>query len=303
MKLSSGYHYIPVSDLYRSAEWYAAHLGFQIVFEDPLYLELRNESGIRMMLIPNEDGIHCHMSYANGPQAVHGFIVPDPEAAYRQLEERGIQVGSMSRYQGLSFGFHDPDGNRIELWGDYPKALTAGDHAGARNREVRIQRLETPDQAEGWRAAFAKHGLVRSDDYYDDCLRENRNGTRMTLLAMVDGELAGCAHVKYISGYPYFRDHGIPEINDLNVFPGYRRKGIANQLLDQFESRVSATHKRIGIGVGLYRDYGQAQRIYCRRGYIPDGNGAAYHGQAVEPGSTIRVDDDLVLYFTKELSR
>ncbi len=57
----------------------------------------------------------------------------------------------------------------------------------------------------------------------------------------------------------------------------------------------------IGIGVGLYKDYGSAQRLYCKKGYIPDGHGVQYQYQPVAPGSMIRADDDLLLFFTKNL--
>jgi hypothetical protein len=54
-----------------------------------------------------------------------------------------------------------------------------------------------------------------------------------------------------------------------------------------------------GIGVGLFASYGSAQRLYVRRGYIPDGRGIARRGETIEPGASVVVDDDLVLYFTK----
>lgn len=57
----------------------------------------------------------------------------------------------------------------------------------------------------------------------------------------------------------------------------------------------------VGIGVGLYASYGSAQRIYARRGYIPDGRGITYANETVEPGSSVRVDDDLILYMIKSL--
>jgi len=122
MKLESGYHYISVSNLKRSTEWYSKHLGFHLKFEDPLYVELRSESGIRIMLILNEDHVVSHMTYSNGPQASHGFIVSDIEGAYQELMEMGVEVNRISNYQGRSFGFHDLDGNIIELWSDYPSS-------------------------------------------------------------------------------------------------------------------------------------------------------------------------------------
>ena len=57
---------------------------------------------------------------------------------------------------------------------------------------------------------------------------------------------------------------------------------------------------KVGIGVGLYDGYGSAQRLYIKRGYIPDGLGVTYNYNHVTPGANVCLDDDLVLWFTKE---
>lgn len=104
------------------------------------------------------------------------------------------------------------------------------------------------------------------------------------------------------SDYSLFADRNIPEINDLNVFPEYQRQGIASKMFDEFEQIArQLSYKHIGIGVGLYEDYGKAQIMYFHRGFIPDGTGIKYEGKEVLPGTMVRVDDDLVLYFTKSL--
>lgn len=119
MQMTSGYVYIPVSNLQSAAAWYTEHLGFKLVKEDPMFLELRAEPGIRILLITNEDGITSHMHYQAGTQASYGFTVTDIIAAYQHFIDTGIEVGRISHYEGTSFSFHDPDGNVIELWGDY----------------------------------------------------------------------------------------------------------------------------------------------------------------------------------------
>lgn len=75
------------------------------------------------MLLPNEGHITSHMNYKSGPQAAHGFVVPDIESVYQKLIEAGIKVNPISDYQGKSFGFYDPDGNLLEFWSDYPFEL------------------------------------------------------------------------------------------------------------------------------------------------------------------------------------
>ncbi len=53
---------------------------------------------------------------------------------------------------------------------------------------------------------------------------------------------------------------------------------------------------------GLYDDYGSAQRLYVRRGYLPDGRGVMYDYEPVRPGGSIRLDDDAILMMTKPLA-
>ena len=72
--------------------------------------------------------------------------------------------------------------------------------------------------------------------------------------------------------------------------------------MDEAEQTVAQRdHHLVGVGVGLYADYGAAQRMYTRRGYILDGRGLVSHGRFVKYGEAVVLDDDLVLYFTKAL--
>src|SRR6185503_17510377 len=112
---------------------------------------------------------------------------------------------------------------------------------------------------------------------------------------------AGHMSVVWSPNYPYFRDNGIPEIQDLNVLPAYRRQHVATLLVDTAENLIRERSKIAGIGVGLYADYGPAQRMYIRRGYVPDGKGVAYHDAYVTPGASYPVDDDLILFLTRQL--
>jgi hypothetical protein len=71
--------------------------------------------------------------------------------------------------------------------------------------------------------------------------------------------------------------------------------------MNEAETRVARRSNRVGLGVGLYSDYGSAQRMYVHRGYIPDGAGVVLDGVSVAPGSMIKLDDGPVLMFTKQL--
>jgi GNAT superfamily N-acetyltransferase len=101
--------------------------------------------------------------------------------------------------------------------------------------------------------------------------------------------------------YAPLRENGIPEIQDLNVLPPFRRRGIGSRLLDAAEEIVASRSAEVGIGFGLYADYGAAQRLYVRRGYVPDGRGASHRGRFVLGGELVVADDDLVIHLTKRL--
>jgi GNAT superfamily N-acetyltransferase len=106
------------------------------------------------------------------------------------------------------------------------------------------------------------------------------------------------------SNYQGFRRHGIPLLHQIAVAEPFRRQGIATLLMDAAEQlardRGAAT---LGITVGLFDEYGPAQRMYGRRGYIPDGRGACQHQQPVPEGLQVTMDHDLIMWLTKDLVR
>ncbi len=55
--------------------------------------------------------------------------------------------------------------------------------------------------------------------------------------------------------------------------------------------------------MGLYRDYGPAQQLYFQLGYLPEGNGITYKGQPTTPGQSYPLDDHLILWLVKVLSK
>ena len=58
-----------------------------------------------------------------------------------------------------------------------------------------------------------------------------------------------------------------------------------------------------GLGVGLHSGYGGAQRLYAKRGYLPDGSGVWYRDAVCEPYTICRNDDDLTLYLSKAFDK
>jgi ribosomal protein S18 acetylase RimI-like enzyme len=148
-------------------------------------------------------------------------------------------------------------------------------------------------------AAFTALGWHKPTALFQRYLAEQERGHRLAFVAEWRGEFAGYVTLVWVSDYSPFAERHIPEISDLNVLPDHRRQGIGNALLDRAESAAATRSNVVGLGVGLSCDYGAAQRIYVRRGYLPDGRGVIYNNQPVEAGATIRIDDDATLMFTR----
>jgi GNAT superfamily N-acetyltransferase len=150
-------------------------------------------------------------------------------------------------------------------------------------------------------AAFAAQGWTKPAAQYARYLDEQTAGERAVLVARVDGAFAGYVTLVWEPEYPPFREAGVPEIQDFNVLIAFRRRRIGAALMDAAERLAAERARTVGLGVGLYPDYGPAQRLYVLRGYVPDGAGIAWNHVQTTPGQQVVVDDDLVLYFTKAL--
>jgi GNAT superfamily N-acetyltransferase len=150
-------------------------------------------------------------------------------------------------------------------------------------------------------AAFAQLGWNKPASQYQRYLVEAAQGVRTAIVARLDGLFVGYVTIKWESDYPPFRDAAVPEVQDFNVLPDFRRRRIGSRLMDEAEKIIVARSWTAGIGVGFGSDYGAAQRLYVLRGYVPDANGGTSRGMRVKWGDSVTVDDDLVLYFTKTL--
>jgi ribosomal protein S18 acetylase RimI-like enzyme len=150
--------------------------------------------------------------------------------------------------------------------------------------------------------AFAAQGWEKPEVQYYRYYEQTRRGERVALVAEDEAGFAGYVTIEWVSGYLPFREAGIPEIADFNVLIRCRRRGIGTALLDEAERRIAQRSAVAGIGVGLTPDYGAAQILYVRRGYVPDGRGLWQGGRALHYGDSATVNDDLALYFTKPVS-
>nr|WP_246220914.1 GNAT family N-acetyltransferase [Phytoactinopolyspora mesophila] len=128
-----------------------------------------------------------------------------------------------------------------------------------------------------------------------------RSAKRDVIVAWSNSDPIGYLTIAWDSPYPPFAAASIPEIVDFNVLARHRRRGAGSTLMDEAEDRIARRSDHAGIGVGLYSDYGSAQRMYVKRGYIPDGAGVVLGCRPVAPGTTIVIDDGPSLMFTKRL--
>jgi GNAT superfamily N-acetyltransferase len=170
------------------------------------------------------------------------------------------------------------------------------------NPNLKIRELEDRDLSV-ISDSFTEIGWHKIRSQYERYLQEQKEGTRIVLIAELNSDFAGHVTLLWQSAYPHFRENGIPEIADLNVLPPYRRQGIASALVQRTEEIAVTRSSIIGIGVGLHPGYNAAQRMYVLRGYIPDGRGVTYRNEYVREGEQVAFDDDLVLYLTKEKGR
>lgn len=158
--------------------------------------------------------------------------------------------------------------------------------------ESDARRLYDAELAQGWHPDMAGY-LKRLED--------QRTGRSIALTAECGGEVAGKLFLYPDSPWGAFGGRGLPEIVDLCVFERFQRRGIGSRLMDVAEALAARHADMLYLAVGLHGGYGSAQRMYARRGYVPDGSGAWY-GDAVCPQyAPCANDDDLVLYLSKKL--
>lgn len=148
--------------------------------------------------------------------------------------------------------------------------------------------------AQGWNADIQK---------YEMRLRDQSEGKSISLAAEYQGQAAGYINLYLRSEWGAFANMGYPEIVDFGVLEKYRRHGIGSKLMDTVEQLAADYSDTVYLGVGLHSGYGSAQRMYVKRGYLPDGSGVWYGDKVCEPYADCHNDDDLVLYFSKKLKQ
>ncbi|WP_217970893.1 GNAT family N-acetyltransferase [Streptococcus oralis] len=147
---------------------------------------------------------------------------------------------------------------------------------------------------------FISQGWPGREEILARYFLEQECGEREVLVAEVEGALVG-----YITILPCAKQGPFaeiyPELSDFNVFEPFQNQGIGNLLLEEAEKRVRLTSDKVTLGVGLHSGYGPAQRLYIKRGYIPDGTGVWYQNHQPAMNAVCEDIGELVLYLSKNL--
>ena len=144
--------------------------------------------------------------------------------------------------------------------------------------------------------------LSKERDYFERNMQQQALGDREIFIATSNGQKVGWCILNWQPKYGYYKANDIPETQDLNVLPAFRKRGIGTAMIEHCEKLAHAKGcKEIGISVGLDAGYGPAQRLYVKLGYIPDGYGVTYDRRTVTRGEFKPVDDNLCLMMVKGL--
>lgn len=167
--------------------------------------------------------------------------------------------------------------------------------------EITVRNLRSSDPEYFAREEIKQGWSDASPEKLETRLRDNTAGKAVSISADYEGEPAG-----YVSVYPYcmwgaLGGKGYPEIVDFNVLEKFRNKGVGTKLMDIAEQIAAEYSDTVYLGVGLHSGYGAAQRLYVKRGYVPDGSGVWYGGKVCPQYAECLNDDDLNLYLYKKL--
>ena len=160
----------------------------------------------------------------------------------------------------------------------------------------KMQESDIKDLSRG----FISQGWPGREEILTRYFKQQESGEREVLVAEVEGAVAGYITILPNAKQGPFAGMG-PELSDFNVFEPFQNQGIGNLLMEEAENRVKLFSDKVTLGVGLHSGYGPAQRLYIKRGYIPDGSGVWYRNQPLEMNAACEDIGELVLYLSKDL--
>ena len=170
-----------------------------------------------------------------------------------------------------------------------------------RDENLVIRPMKESD-CEKFTEGFKEQGWDKPLEQFIYYYNKQESGERKVFVAEINGEVAGYTTLVPEASHGPFADKNIPEIVDFNVLIKYQKRGIGSKIFDVVENMVKETSDIISLGVGLHYGYGSAQRMYVKRGYIPDGSGVWFNSKQLEQYLPCENNDALILYLSKVLN-
>ena len=103
---------------------------------------------------------------------------------------------------------------------------------------IQITTLNAP-LADICQREFGKIGWTKPDGYFAACLEQQNRDALVFFAAFDEDHYVGHVKLVWTPDYVHFRQAGIPEINDLNVLPNYRKQGIGTRLIQRCEATAA----------------------------------------------------------------
>ncbi|HEY2810975.1 MAG TPA: GNAT family N-acetyltransferase [Rhabdochlamydiaceae bacterium] len=222
-----------------------------------------------------------------------------------QLNVRASNIAAISLYKKMGFQEEGRLKNRVKLKERYIDDIVMGLDL-KRNKEIEnflIRSMKDNDIAKiVSHYSFPWSTPEKTQQMWETYYHEQQKGIRTVAVIEKDHEILGYGSLLRKSQCCYLATANIPEINAIWIDEDYRKQGLGTALIKWIENlAIQGGYSRIGIGVGLYRDYGPAQQLYFQLGYIPEGSGITYKGQPSVAGQSYPLDDELLLWLTKAL--
>ncbi len=154
-----------------------------------------------------------------------------------------------------------------------------------------------------WAKQEVKHAFFSGDEaVIDDHFQDHENGESATILGYEQDRLVGIVTIRWRSHYPPFHERNIPLIQNIEIRYEDRGRGLGGLMLERAEREIALRSPIAGLVVGISASYGPAQRLYARRGFVPDGRGVCRGHIPLQEGEVVTIDHDLLLWLTKRVA-
>jgi GNAT superfamily N-acetyltransferase len=164
-------------------------------------------------------------------------------------------------------------------------------------------RIATNATIDDYIATAIQHFFSGSEEEARENLGPFDDAKTSFILAYLGDEPVGTVTIRWQPNYPPFRKAGIPFIQNIEIRYDLRGKGIGGQVMEAVERFIGERSSKAGICVALFDDYGPAQRLYAKRGYVPDGRGACHRFTPLKRGEAVTLSDDHLIWLVKDLRK